>query len=220
MVGPYLPVLPYFAPLKPLRWGFPHSSVSKESACNTGDPGSVSGLGRSSGERNENPLQYSCLEKPMNRQAWQATVYGFTRIRHDSNWTTTKPLRYHVYCVYLTLISILDSVHTACGKGPKWFVKTGSELLWVLRLLLLLSCSVLSDSLWLDGLQPARLPWSSLAQRVCSNSCPLSQWCHLTISSSATPFSFCLQSFPASGSFPMSQLFASGGQCIGVSASA
>ena len=107
----------------------------------------------------------------------------------------------------LTLISILDSVHTACGKGPKWFVKTGSELLWVLRLLLLLSCSVLSDSLWLDGLQPARLPWSSLAQRVCSNSCPLSQWCHLTISSSATPFSFCLQSFPASRSFPMTWLF-------------
>ena len=55
---------------------------------------------------------------------------------------------------------------------------------------------------------------------VCSDSCPLSQWCHLTISSSAAPFSFCPQSFPASGSFPMSQLFASGGQSIGASASA
>ena len=55
--------------------------------------------------------------------------------------------------------------------------------------------------------------------RAYSNSCPSSQWCHPTISSSVIPFSFCLQSFPASGSFPMSQLFASGGQSIGVSAS-
>ena len=55
---------------------------------------------------------------------------------------------------------------------------------------------------------------------VCSNSCPLSQWCYLIISPSASPFSFCLQSFPASGPFPMSRLFASGGQSIGASASA
>ena len=54
----------------------------------------------------------------------------------------------------------------------------------------------------------------------CSNSCPLSQWCHPNISSSVIPFSLCLQSFPASGSFPMSQFFASGGQSIGTSASA
>ena len=67
---------------------------------------------------------------------------------------------------------------------------------------------------------PARLPWSSLSHRVYSNSYPLSQWCHLTISPSVTPFSFCLQSFPESGSFPMSQLFASGDQSIGTSASA
>ena len=58
----------------------------------------------------------------------------------------------------------------------------------------------------------------SLSPRVCSNSYPLSQWCHPTICSSVAPFSFCLQSFPASGSFPMSQLFTSGGQSIGVSA--
>ena len=70
------------------------------------------------------------------------------------------------------------------------------------------------------GLQHARLPSSSLFPRVCSNSCPLSQWCYLIISSSVTPFSFCLQSFPASGSFPMSQLFTSGSQCIGASISA
>ena len=65
-----------------------------------------------------------------------------------------------------------------------------------------------------------RLPCSSPTPRVCSNSCPLSQWCHPTISSSVVPFSSRLQSFPASGSFSMSQYFASGSQSIGVSVSA
>ena len=60
-----------------------------------------------------------------------------------------------------------------------------------------------------------RLPCPPPSPRLCPNSCPLSQWCYLIISSSATPFSFCLQSFPASGSFPMSQLFVSHGQSIG-----
>ena len=66
----------------------------------------------------------------------------------------------------------------------------------------------------------ARLPCTPLSPRICSNICPLSRWCYLTISSSAGPFTFCLQSFPASGSFPMSQLFGSGGQGIGTSVSA
>ena len=82
------------------------------------------------------------------------------------------------------------------------------------------SCSVMSDSLWPHGLQHARPPCPSPTLRVYSNSRPLSQWCHPTISSSVVPFSSHLQSFPASGSFPMSQFFASGGQSIGVSASA
>ena len=82
------------------------------------------------------------------------------------------------------------------------------------------SRSVMSDSLWLHGLQHARTPCSSPALRVCSNSCPWSWWCHPTISSSVIPFSSCLQSFPASGFFPVSQCFPSGGQSIGVSASA
>ena len=64
------------------------------------------------------------------------------------------------------------------------------------------------------GLQYARLPYPSLSPRVFSNSCPLSQWCYVTNSSSAAPFSFCLQSFPASGSFPMSRLVPSGGHSI------
>ena len=79
--------------------------------------------------------------------------------------------------------------------------------------------SVMSYSLWLCGLQHARPPCSSPTLGVYSNSCPLSQWCHPTISSSVIPF-FYLQSFPASGSFQMSQFFTSSGQSIGVSASA
>ena len=82
-----------------------------------------------------------------------------------------------------------------------------------------LSChSVMSDSLRPHGLQHARLPCPSPTPGAYSKSCPLSRWCHLTISTSVTPFSSCLQSFPASGSFPTSQFFTSGGQSIGVSA--
>ena len=81
------------------------------------------------------------------------------------------------------------------------------------------SCSVVSDSLRPQRLQHTRLPCPSPTPRTCSNSCPWSRWCHPTISSSVIPFSSHLQSFPASGSFPMSQFFTSGGQSIGVSAS-
>ena len=78
-------------------------------------------------------------------------------------------------------------------------------------------CQAVSDSLQPHGLQHARLPYSSLSRGVCSKSCPSSQWCHPTISSSVIPFSSCLQSSPASGSLPMTQLFISGGQSIGAS---
>ena len=81
------------------------------------------------------------------------------------------------------------------------------------------SHSVVSDSLWPHGPQPARPPCPSPTTGDYSNSCPLSQWCHPTISSSVVSFSSCLQSFPVSGSFQMSQLFTSGGHSIGVSAS-
>ena len=81
------------------------------------------------------------------------------------------------------------------------------------------SHSVVSNFLWPHGLQHARLPCSLPMPGVYSNSCPLSWWCHPTISPSVIPFSPCLQSFPESGSFPMSQFFASGGQSTGVSAS-
>ena len=78
----------------------------------------------------------------------------------------------------------------------------------------------MTDSLWPHGLQHIRPPCPSPIHGVYSNSCPLSQWCHPTSSSSVIPFFSCLQSFPESGSFPVSQFFASGGQSIGVSASA
>ena len=82
----------------------------------------------------------------------------------------------------------------------------------------LFSHSVVSDSLRQHELQHARPPCPSLTPRVCSNSHPLSQRYHAAISSSVTPFPFCPKSFPTSGSFPMSRLFVSGGQSIGVSA--
>ena len=100
------------------------------------------------------------------------------------------------------------------------FVFKLSKVTFTLQLVSLqFSHSVMSDSLQ-PGLQHARLPCPSPTPRACSNSCPLSQWCHPAISSSVVPFSCCLQSFPESGTFPMSQFFTSGGQSIGVSASA
>ena len=112
-------------------------------------------------------------------------------------------LIYSPGCLLLSTVTILYYLPGSCNNC-----------------LLLFSRSVMSDSLRPHGLQQARLPCPSLSPRACSNSCPLSQWCHPTISSSVVPFSSCLQSFPTSGSFPMSQLFTWGGQSIGASASA
>ena len=86
------------------------------------------------------------------------------------------------------------------------------------KVLLLLSYQVVSDCLWPCGLQHTRLLCPSLSLGVCPSSCPLSWWCHPTFSSSVVPFSSCPQPYPASGSFPMSQLFTSDGQSIGASA--
>ena len=85
---------------------------------------------------------------------------------------------------------------------------------------MLFSSSVMSDCLWPQGLQRARLPCPSPSPGACWDSCPFSPWCDPTISSSVIPFSSCLQSFPESGSFLMSQLFTLGGQSTGDSASA
>ena len=83
-----------------------------------------------------------------------------------------------------------------------------------------ISCTVVSDSLQPQGLRQTRPPCPSPTPGAFSNPCPLSRWCHTTISSSVVPFSSCPQSFPASGSFTMTQFFTSGGQNTGVSASA
>ena len=105
--------------------------------------------------------------------------------------------------------------------------KENSEQAWsfllftltVPNLLLLFSHPVMADYLQPRGLQHARLPCTSLFPGVCLNSCPLSQWCHTTISSSVSPFFSCPQSFPVSRSLPMSLFFALGGQRIGTLAS-
>ena len=157
-----------------------YGSDSKESACSSGQPSMILGLGRSPGEGNGNPLQYSCLENPKGGGAWQATVHGAAK-----SWTRQS---------HFTCFLPVNSVQ--------------------------FSCSVMFSSLWPHGPQHARLPYSSPTPGSGSNSCPSSQWCHPTISSSVVPLSSCLQSFPESGSFPRSQFFTSGGQSIGVSASA
>ena len=144
---------------------FPGGSEGKASAFNAGDLGLIPGWGRSPGEGNGNPLQYSCLENPMDGEAWWAIVHGVTKSRTRlSDLTLT--------------ISSAQFSH-----------------------------SVVSDSLWPYELQHARPPCPSPTTGVHSNSCPLSQWRHPTISSSVISFSSCPQSLPASGSFPMSQLF-------------
>ena len=110
--------------------------------------------------------------------------------------------------------SLLVQIYTNLGDESKY--KAGRLIKYSVQF----SQSVMSDSLRPHGLQHDRPPYPSPTPRVYSNSCPSSGWYHPTISSSIIPFSSRLQSFPASGSFQMSQLFASGGQSIGVSVSA
>ena len=115
-----------------------------------------------------------------------------------------------------------------CFFGTVFCLILGFLAFWIKSLFLFLqhlssvqfSHSVVSESLWPHGLQHARPLCPSPTPRIYSNSCPLSWWYHPTISSSVVPFSSCHQSLPASGYFPVSQLFASRGQSIGVSASA
>ena len=99
-------------------------------------------------------------------------------------------------------------------------INTTNNNLGILTLSVQFSCSVVSNSLWSHGLQHTRPPHPSPTPGVYSNSCPLSRWCHTIISFSVVTFSPHFQSFPESVSFQMSQFFASGGQSIGVSASA
>ena len=115
-----------------------------------------------------------------------------------------------------------SSINNELGKCySKFFIGNVflSELIFLINSLLF-SHSVISNSLWSHGLQHTRPPCPSPLPRACLNSCPLSQWCHPTISSSVIPFSSCLQYLPTLGSFLMNQLFTSGGQSIRASVSA
>ena len=139
------------------------------------------------------------------------------RVRHD--WATEPQIT-----EWLSLI-ILESIYTYIWEKIQHIeIKVfNNSYLWGWNLrnnFFLLSCSVAQSclTLWPHRLQHTRPPLPSPTPRACSNSCPLSQWCHPAISASVILFSSCLQYFPTSKSFPMSWLFASGGQSIGVSA--
>ena len=128
-----------------------------------------------------------------------------------------------IYQVKEVLFSILIII-SRCWISSNAFLLCISTTIHLFLFNMLISIqfshSVVSNCLWPHGLHHARLPCPSPTPGVYSNSSPLSRWCHPTISSCVVPFSSCLQSFPASGSFQMSQFFTSGGQSIRVSASA
>ena len=205
-------------------------SDGKESACNTGDW--VWSLGQEDppGKENGYPLQYSCLEISMDRGAWWAIYSPWGLKESDiTKWLThTQLFHPHVFSITrLTslpqssslpcLCLILVQAITTCSlvlriaaplnpSHPARVIFSNANLTSVQ-----FSCSVVSDSLRPHELQRARPPCPSSTPGVYSNSCPSKWWCHLAISSSVIPFSSCFQSLPASGSFPMSQLFAWGG---------
>ena len=134
---------------------------------------------------------------------------------HLSNWTELNSP-----CLWTGRVNIVKMLVLL-----KWIYRFNSILIKTLAIisvdmLLLFSCQVVSNSSWPHELQHTRLPCPSPSPGICPSSCLFNRWCHPTISSSVTPFSFCPQSFPASESFLMSHLFASGGQSIGASASA
>ena len=148
---------------------------------------------------------------------------------HVVNWQCEYAFQIFFYSVstgiltkFSSLILIWRTIHVYSQVYGFWLM-----LIWcdwdrivLSSLLLLLTRSVVSDSLQLHGLQHARLSCPTLSPGVCSNWCPLSQWCSPTISSSVAPFFCCLQSIPASESLSVSWLFTSGGQTVGASASA
>ena len=182
-------------------------------------------------------------------EAWPAAVHGVTKRTRLSNWTELNwSCIFSQWVWFLPLIIIIlliwwNEAETKSLRPEHWpavrvcsgfserkawssvvnIQKEGVQ--WMnddQRLLhhsVQFSCSVLSDSLWRHGLHHARSPCPSPIPGVYSNSCLLSWWRHLTISSSVVPFFSRLQSFPVSGYFQMSQFFASSGQSIGVSAS-
>ena len=152
-------------------------------------------------------------------QSWKGQALPFVSLLVSGGADTTVkgsfPLCLSCFSVRLESLSLCLSARWPCSHGL-----VERQIFTYLRLILLLFTHlVVSNSLRPHGLQHTRLPCPSPSSGACSNSCPVSWWCHPTISSSVTPF-FCLQSFPTSGSFPLSQLFKWGGQSYGASASA
>ena len=137
-------------------------------------------------------LQYSCLENPRDRGAWWAAVYGIGQSRTWLKWLSSSSMEEK-----MENKTVLSSVQFQFSLVTQ-------------------SCPTLCEPMDCS----IRLPCPSPTPGDCSNSCTLSWWCHPTISASVVPFSSHLQSFWASGSFPMNQLLTSGGQSTGVSASA
>ena len=161
------------------------------------------------------------MENPIDRGPWRATVHRVT-----NSWTWLKWLNTHahggiVICAWLHIFVWCES--KAYSRPVfDYTVRLQSYTVNVRIMLHIQSISSVAQwclTLRLHGLQHASLPCPSPTPGPCSNSCPSSLWCHPIISSSVVLFS-CLQSCPASGSFPISQFFTSGGQNIGVSASA
>ena len=136
----------------------------------------------------------------MDIEAWHAELHGVMK-----EWDTTliEQQKQHLY--------------SPCHIYTKQCCVYVCVCLFLIAVLLLFSLSVMSSSFWPHGLKHARVPCPSLSPRAGSNSCASSRWCHPTVSSSVVPFSSCLPFFPASGSFPMSWLFASGEQHTGTS---
>ena len=135
-------------------------------------------------------------------------------------WPWVRAVSSEFSCFFFLCFLFICFVFEICESVWSEYYKTTHIVSnsFSILMFLLFSHSVMSNSLLPHGLQHIKLPWTLLTPRVCSNSCPLSPWCHPTISSSVAHFS-CPQSFTASGSFPMSQLFTSNGQNIGASAS-
>ena len=153
----------------------------------------------------------------MDRGSWRVTVHGVAK-----SWI--QPHNWECTCLFITIwrdrVTILHLCLTivvllGCALVQSYFRENPPVLTHQVQF----SRSVVSNSLWPHEQQHPRPPYLSPTPGVHPNPCPLSRWCHPTMSFSIIPFSSCPQSFPASGSFQLSHLFASGGQSIGVSAS-
>ena len=153
--------------------------------------------------KSESEVAQSCptLSNPWTAASQAPSSMGFSRQEYWSWVPLASPTMWAVTPILCNTVNLLITPVSGCSC------------------LLLFSHSVVSDSLWLYALQHTWAPCPSLSPRVCSNSCPLSWWCYPTISSSVTLFCSYPQSFPMTGSYLISRLFASGGQSIGASAS-